>query len=55
MRNSANSGPGELIEIPGGTRRAMIGVVGVCSRDIVESGRMQSWVVDKGVEGGAAA
>lgn len=46
MRNSANSGPGELILTPGGTRLVMIGVVGVCSRDIVdvdmESGRMQS-------------
>jgi len=44
VRNSANSGPGELILTPGGTRLVMIGVVGICSRDIVYvdvgSGRM---------------
>jgi hypothetical protein len=53
VRNSANSGPGELSATPGGRRRAMIGVVGVSrDTDMVKSGRMQSWigcVVDGGV------
>jgi len=38
VRNSANSGPGELMDMPGGTRRDMMGVVGVCSRDILDQG-----------------
>jgi hypothetical protein len=43
VRNSANSGPGELIAMPGGTRREMMGVVAM-SRD-TDAGMADSWVV----------